>query len=1158
MPRLSLAILGTFQAMLDSHPLYFRGWKERALLAYLATESESVHERNALVALLWSNMKEAQGLTNLRLTLSRLRQSLRDMDVGGFITVTRTGLRWNPAAPAEVDLHTFRRAVEPPIIATATSTTDPLGGLPLEANRLKMLSHAVSLYRGDFLTGFDGEDEEPFVEWSRVWRERLHQQVLSALYALAENALQRGDYAMAEQYAYRQVGLERWREEAHRQLMQALASLGHRTAALHQYDTLEQIVAEELGVSPDPVTTALYEQIRDGHFPPPPEKRGLSPTPVVLAPTKVATSLPEISYRPPTNLPTPLTPFMGREQEQAFVLNRIRERGERLVTLVGEGGIGKSRLATALGHQLLSDFPQGVWWVSLAELEPNPDHPDETLADCIARTFSLPLNGQDSATTQIFTYLHHKQMLLILDNFESIYAAAPTVLTLVERCPQVSVLVTTREALHYQAEIILRVEGLPLPPATDPDPLTYSSVRLLVERAERTGWQLNPRRVDEIAHLCRFLRGVPLALELAATLVGDMSPRTLLDDLQQGYDLLATTMRDVPPRHRTIQAIFETSWQLLAPHHQVILAQLAIFRGRFDTAAAEAVAIAGADDLHALVAKSLVRQDSDGWFSLHDHLRDFAHRQWQAFDATTANGHFNQLRESPARHAAYYLGWLASATDLLYGEALPTTLKQIQEQRANLYQAWQWAIQQKAWGLIAPAIAPLRRALHIMADLRDGVRLFETLLSALNSTDIIYLDAVAASIQFLTRIGQTATALELVSTTLAYPDLPATRHADLLMLHADLLLSGEQVNRTDAIYQQALSLAQRVDNRRLEVTILVSACSGAWMRNDYPYAQRYADAALPLAREVGDLWAEVSILNRLGVLSINQQYGLTTAQDYFSRGLVLARLLNDRQTEGTLLGNIGVVSEYQMDFASALTTYQAGLALQSERGNLQATALSHTNVGRLFYMVGDYAVARPYMERALHFYTESNSLRGQGLAQTYLGAVLNHLDELPLAITHLEQATQIFRTLDLIPFLPFAITYLGESHYRLGNYAHAESFLNEAAQIRRDIADTILLKDTLALLVQLHLAQGTLQALPPLLAELAENIDKTDDVGAEHLVADYVALYEGQRALHDPTADQTLATARDLFAKILAMMPDPAMRDSYRAIPAHQVLGDSA
>lgn len=1150
MSRLSLAVLGTFQASLDSQPLHFRGWKERALLAYLATESDSSHERSELVSLLWSNMSEAQGLTNLRLTLSRLRQSLRDMDVGGFITVTRTGLHWNNAAPADVDIQIFRRAVELPLIATRKPQENVQPNGYVENRSIEPLRKAVALYRGDFLTGFDGEEEEPFIEWSRTWRERLHQQVLSALYALAEIALQAGDYTLAEQYAFRQVGLERWREEAYRQWMLALVGTGQRTAALRQYDTLEQVLLEELGVSPDPATTALYHQIRQGQYGVSDDKGGSVTPPIPLAPATTAN-------RPPTNLTTPLTPFMGREQEQAFVLNRIRERGERFVTLLGEGGIGKSRLATALGHQLLPDFQHGVWWVSLAELEPNPDTPDEVLADSIARIFRLPLNGKEDTTPQLFAYLQQKQLLLILDNFESIYTAATAVFTLLERCPRVSVLVTTREALHYQAEVVLRVEGLPLPPTADPDPFTYSSMRLLVERAERTGWQVKPHRVSELVQLCHFLRGVPLALELAATLVGEMSPHALLKDLEQGYDLLATTMRDIPARHRTMQAIFESSWHLLAPHHQMILAQLAIFRGRFDMAAAAAVAEASIGDLAALVAKSLVRQEKDGWFSLHDHLREFAHRQWRAFDATTANGHFNALRESPTRHAAYYLGWIAAMAPHLYGDELPATLKAIQEQRANLYQAWQWAIHHRAWNLIAPAIAPLRRALHIMADLRDGVRLFEALLNDLPTTDGSYLEAIAAYIHFLSRTGQSDKATQLVEALLEETDLPLARHADLLMLRADLLAASEQVIRTDRLYQQALSLAQRVGDLKLETTILVAACAGAWLHNNYPLSQRYADTALPLAREVGDLWAEVALLNRLGVLTINQQAGLATAADYFKQGIVLARLLNDRHTEGTLQGNLGVVAEYRKDFAGALAAYQAGLELQQERGNLDGMGLSYLNVGRLHYMVGQYAAAHPYLETALQLHTESKSLRGQGLAYLYAGANFSKMAAYKEALSYLGQADEIFRTLNLIAFRPFALTYQGEVYFSIGDYAKAEPLLLEAAEIRRDINDSLLLKDTLAILVQLYLAQNQLAGLPDLLVELAHNIDNTDDIGAEHLLTDYLALYEGQRRLGNPAAAETLRRARTIFDEVLALMPDPAMRDSYKNIAAHRLLGKS-
>ncbi len=1145
MTSLTLSILGTFHAALDEHDLHFRSWKERALLAYLATEYETLHERSVLVAMLWSNMSEAQGLTNLRLTLSRLRQTLRNTDSDGLIIVSRTALRWNLDAPARVDIQIFRRAIEPALLPHGRAR--PPADLPA-------LRRAIALYRGEFLSGLDADAdrEEPFADWMRGWRERLHQQALTALYTLAEEALARADYAAVEQYAYRQLAIERWREEAHRQIMQLLALTGQRSAALRQYDLLEQLLETELGVSPDPATTALFHRIKDGRF----------PAPVTSADVK---GPPEGDAPRLTNLSHPLTPFIGRETEQAFVLRRIRERGERFVTLVGEGGVGKSRLATTIGHQVLDLFPQGVWWVSLAMLDSDSATPEELLVDCIARTFNLPLDGKVSSTIHLFNYLQNKHLLLILDNFETIYAGAPAVYELLQHCPQVSVLITTREALHYQAELLLRVEGLPLPSLKDPDPLASGSMRLLVERAERTGWEMEPDSLGDMIQLCRFLRGIPLALELAATLVSDLPLPTLLAELHKDYDLLATTLRDVPPRHRTMQAIFETSWELLAPRHRLILAQLATFRDRFDSAAAQFVTAADPSDLATLAAKSLLQRDSEGWFSLHDHLRTFAHRQWQRLAALPANGHplpaatavtpaALPLQETAARHAAYYLGWLASMSNHLYGDTLPDTLRQVQAHRANLYQAWQWALLHEQWSLLVPAIAPLRRALHIMADLRDGVRLFGGLIAAMPDAHLHHVEARAAHIHFLSRIGHTDEALHALAPLLTRPDLSLALRADLLILQADLLVSSEPSAQTDRLYQNALSLAQQAGDAALEVNALVAACSGAWLHNNYPLAQRYADTALPLARSVGDLWAEVALLNRLGVLAISQQAGLSTAHAYFSRGIELAQRLNDRHTEGTLLGNLGIVAEYRKDFGAALTAYEAGLALQSERGNLQAMALSHVNVGRLRYIVGQYANGLPDLETALRLYTDSNNVRGQGLAHLYLGATATKLGQRENASFHLEQATHIFRTLELIPFLPFALTYRGEAYHVAGDHAAAESLLLEAARIRRDISDALLLKDTLALLVQVYLATDNRNALPPLLGELALNIDTTDDVGAEHLLTDYVALYEGQCALHDTAAPETLRRARVLFAEILALMPDPAMRAAFSAIPAHRVL----
>ncbi|MDX1689334.1 MAG: BTAD domain-containing putative transcriptional regulator, partial [Candidatus Promineifilaceae bacterium] len=526
MDSFKLSLLGSFQVTLDGEVVTaFRSDKVRALLAYLAVEANRPHRRDMLATLLWGKSDEESARASLRVSLSNLRKALRPLTKGETgdppLHITRQTAQFNDQDPAVwVDVAAFTAHIK-------ATETHPHQDLTHCLVCMRRLAQAVALYRGEFLAGLAMAGSPGFDEWRTVQQERYHQHVLAALDTLTAHHLASGDDEQAQAYARRQLTLTPWREEAHRQLMRALARRGQRAAALAQYQECRRTLADELGVTPTPETRALYEAIESG----------------AIAEGAWQRTEEEPASSPPHNLPPQTTPFIGREEELRQLHRRLLDGAYPLVTLAGAGGVGKTRLALAAAEQIVRYFPDGVWFVPLAgvtETDTAESLPD-AIASAIAAALDFTFTGQRAPTAQLLDYLREKTLLLLLDNFEHLLAAADFILEIVNTAPGVTLLVTTRERLNFQAEYVMRVEGLPVPASAEEEGAAqFSSVRLFVERAERTpaGFTLTGAELPHIIQVCRFVAGLPLGIELAASWIPDHTCAEIVQAMQESVDFL--------------------------------------------------------------------------------------------------------------------------------------------------------------------------------------------------------------------------------------------------------------------------------------------------------------------------------------------------------------------------------------------------------------------------------------------------------------------------------------------------------------------------------------------------------------------------------------------------------------------------------------------
>jgi predicted ATPase/DNA-binding SARP family transcriptional activator len=637
-----------------------------------------------LAGLLWPARPENAARNNLRHVLANLRQAIHDREAfPSFLLIDRETIALNPHSDCSVDTLDFRRLV-------GAATDRSLAAAP----HLDCLEQAVSLYRGDFLEAFLLGDSPGFEEWILIRRENYRSQVLEALYELAEACLPRMEYNKVKACARRQIEIEPWREEAHRQLMRALALEGRRSEALSQYTACRDLLTRELGVGLSQATIQLFERIRDGDLSSEQvawtTKPGI-PIELQKAPDQAAPA------RKPHNLPRSLTSFIGREEEIGQVKQLLAEHC--LVMLTGAGGVGKSRLALRVASEMLDDFRDGVWLVELAPL----DNPAQ-VTTVASRALGLGEGPVQPTIAGLAAYLCNQQVLLVIDNCEHLIGAcAELAYSLLQACPELKVLATSRVALGLAGEAVYRVPSLAFPdPERLPSPgdiLDYAAVRLFVERARAVNhtFQVTESNRLPVARICQRLDGIPLALELAATHLDLLTAEQLASRLDGTFRLLTGGSRMALPRHQTLRATIDWSYQMLSNQERLLLQRLSVFAGGWTLEAVEGVCagegISSAEVLDlmtGLVNKSMSvaehQTEAETRFRLLETVRQYAQEKLRQV------GEEEKLR---SRHCAYFLNLSEVARPhLKTGERL-TWMRKLDADRENLFRAIRWAIDEE-------------------------------------------------------------------------------------------------------------------------------------------------------------------------------------------------------------------------------------------------------------------------------------------------------------------------------------------------------------------------------------------------------------------------------------------------------------------------------
>ncbi len=549
MPRLAIALLGPPEIKIDGNAVKTDRRKAIALLAYLAISGKS-HSRDHLAALLWPDYERDSAYAYLRRTLWELNQMLGT----GWISVDRERVSIQTTPELWLDTAFFDKL----------SHTTP--------GSVTALTDAVTLYRGDFLEGFQVADTASFEDWQFQQVEYFRREFAGALEKLTRAHTLAGEYTLALPFARRWLALNSLNETAHCAIMRLLSGLGDRTAAIRQYEACVQILKSELGIPPQPETTKLYETILQG------EVRIAS---IENAPPSLA-----VETRPTLNLPVMPTPFIGRRSEVEQIKTLVSDPTHQLITLTGPGGTGKTRLSIQAASEIGDLFPDGVYFSSLAAVPTA-----EAVLPALAKVLEFSFYREERPYQQLLNFLREKQLLMVLDNFEHLLEASDLLADILANAPGVKLLVTSRVRLNVQGEQLYLVGGMHTPDASEAaaweDPETqakpFSAVLLFLDRARRVhpGFTLTKANVKPVLEICRLVQGMPLGLELAAAWLELLPPAEIAAEISRSLDFLETSQVGVPDRQRSIRAVFEVILEIVERWRANRVTALVCFRGKF-------------------------------------------------------------------------------------------------------------------------------------------------------------------------------------------------------------------------------------------------------------------------------------------------------------------------------------------------------------------------------------------------------------------------------------------------------------------------------------------------------------------------------------------------------------------------------------------------
>ena len=681
----------------------------------------------------------------------------------------------------------------------------------------------------------------------------------------------------------------------------------------------------------------------------------------------------ESATLPPHNLPAAPLPLVGRQYELEKITSLVADPTCRLLSLVGPGGCGKTRLALEAGTIQVMNFADGVFFVSLASLETS-----EAIIPTIANSIGFKFfSGKDDPHQQLLNYLREKNILLILDNFEHLLDSVELITKILQTAPKAKIIVTSRARLNLLNEQLYPVAGLPFPDISTAlniatslqDSENFSAICLFKKCAQRVSpsFDLNTNNLAFVMRICRAVQGFPLGILLAAGWLEMLTPAEIAEAIDQDFSFLETDLFDLPERQRSMRAVFNQSWKILTEHEREIFSAFSVFRGGFSAEATHEIAGATLHDLMGLLNKSLLQRDPNGRFHLHELLKQFSAEKLAE----------NTERQPTVqdRHCAYFAEFLHQREVSLHGKDQRAVLAEVESEIDNIRVGWEWAVEHNQVDRLSDYLESLGELFDSRGWLQEGSRLF------------------AQAEQRLSEIEEKDRAIQLL-------------RGRLLMRLGILRLDIETEENYKRLFEASITTFRTLGvQNELATALSYYGLNGLLSLNKR--SESFAQEGLAIFLELNDQHGITLALITLAYIALYQE-NYVLAKQKFQNSLAILRKLEDTKEIIRCLNGMGYTCWRMGEYHEAMQYHEESLALCKENGDKYGMVDALAHLGKDYYGLKDYPKTQELFLSSLEIYREMGARWGIATMFSDLGELMLAMQEYSLAAQYAQQSMDIY------------------------------------------------------------------------------------------------------------------------------------------------------
>ena len=739
------------------------------------------------------------------------------------------------------------------------------------------------------------------------------------------------------------------------------------------------------------------------------ESNNVLPAYVAAAHMMTDTPVPATAQLPqtPNNLPEQPTTFIGREREISELNALLADPEKRIITLMGPGGMGKTRLGLAVGKANLHRFKDGVYFVSLAGID-NPKHIGSAIAEAIG------YSGDRENKEEMMRSVRDKHMLLLIDNFEHLSSEAAVLNEVLQHAPHCKMLITSRERLRLRGETVYELDNLGLPKRTEhtAEALSkYASAHLFVQSARRVvpDYKLNDEDAPAIARILHLTSSLPLGIELAASWLEMLPASDIVNEIEKSLDFLETDLRDVPERQRSLRATFEYSWNMLSPEEREAYVRLSVFRGGFERDAAEKVANASLRLLTNLANKSLLQRDPNGRYYVHVMLRQYAEIKADA----------QVMADAYMQHGMYYGKWMAKVCESLNTSRESAMLDVLELELENVTLSWNNALMGGHFDEIDGVLDAHANFYLSRGMTREGIDMLKNLndrMAMMGKTDTrTYWRAITRRIWLSSRVGQ----------------------------HDFVLREG----------RKALDFFRK-QNDATETAITLNQMAYACMvHGDFEQCLAYTNEAIELMHDMIDIPTWFMAMGNYGYVQYLMGH-LDEARYTYETLLHKAETYTVSQSSlGYYKNNMGEVLRALGESKQAYEFFMEAHAIFKREKNMRGIAFTTNNIAGVSFVQGNYEQARAMYLEVYRVYTEIGDQFGLGHSQSALGNIAQAQGDMETALDHYQKALSLRREINDRRGIGDSLSDIALIYINTGKLDLAMKTITEAITLSREMND---------------------------------------------------------------------------------------------------------